>query len=111
MVQRTTTPPASPLPALEATLTGSQSPTKPNDRICITGAGNLDIQFQRTIRVPDNKGESDLPPDMGEFPLYSVADFESTLPKHMIMKGGIFLPMYRRWSSHYSSRCSTDGER
>ena len=54
----------------------------------------LKISFQRTIRVPDGKGVSELPPSMGAFPLYSVANFEEKLPTAQPVKGGLFLPMY-----------------
>ena len=56
----------------------------------------LEISFQRTIRVPDGKGESELPPSMGTFPLYSIAQYHQKLPHAMAVKGGLFLPMYRK---------------
>ena len=65
-------------------------------QVCRPFGDKLDISFQRTIRVPDGKGESELPPDMGSFPLYSAADYQETLPKHMAIKGGAFFPIYRK---------------
>ena len=57
---------------------------------------DLDISFQRTIRVPDGRGDSELPPSMGTFPLYSVAHHKNKLPEEMALKGGLFFPMYRQ---------------
>jgi hypothetical protein len=59
---------------------------------------DLRITFRRTIRVPDNHESSDLPPDMGKFPLYKVDKYADRLPISMTQKGGIFLPMYRKSS-------------
>jgi hypothetical protein len=57
---------------------------------------NLVIEFNRTIRVPDNADESSLPPSLGTFPLLKVHDFASKLPSSMAVKGGVFFPMYQR---------------
>jgi hypothetical protein len=59
-------------------------------------AGHLEISFQRTIRVSDNANVSNLPPDLGDFPLYSVADYTDKLPADVSAKGGFFFPMYQR---------------
>ena len=61
------------------------------------GEGDLRISFRRTIRVPTQTVDdqpSRLPPDLGPFPLYNVAEF-SNLPYQMRQKGGAFMPMYR----------------
>ncbi|KAI1456079.1 hypothetical protein F4805DRAFT_468314 [Annulohypoxylon moriforme] len=57
---------------------------------------DLDISFRRTIRVPDNAGESKLPPDLGQFPLFKVRDYAHRLPPEMTAKGGVFMPMYQK---------------
>ncbi|KAI0437492.1 hypothetical protein F4803DRAFT_538441 [Xylaria telfairii] len=59
---------------------------------------SLTIGFQRTIRVPDNADESQLPPNLGHFPLFKVSDFSSSskLPADMAAKGGVFFPMYQQ---------------
>src|SRR5580700_6012968 len=54
------------------------------------------ISFQRTLRVPDNKVVNNLPPSLGQFPLFSVGDYKDRMPEDMAKKGGIFLPMYQR---------------
>lgn len=61
----------------------------------------LNIAFKRTYRVSTcrvsgNDSINDLPPDVGNFPLYKVSDYKNTLPSEMAAKGGYFLPMYRR---------------
>jgi len=57
----------------------------------------VSISFQRTVRVPDNSNVSSLPPTLGEFPLYKVQDYRHTLPPKMCAKGGLFLPIYRKY--------------
>ena len=83
---------------LQATLVRGNVWRKFNDTILVSGTdtGSLEISFQRTVRVPDNKGENHLPPSLGTFPLYSTASFVKTLPARMAKKGGAFFPMYRR---------------
>lgn len=81
-----------------ATLKKGESWRKFNDTIRVSSinAGRVDISFQRTVRVPDNQGQSGLPPSMGTFPLYPIANYHDTLPEYMAAKGGIFFPMYRK---------------
>lgn len=67
----------------------------------------LTITFQRTLRVPDNKDVNSLPPSLGEFPLYSVAEYKHRMPDDMAKKGGIFLPMFQK-EGMYSLRLSND---
>ncbi|KAF5661549.1 integral membrane protein [Fusarium circinatum] len=57
---------------------------------------DLTITFRRTIRVPDNKNTSGLPPDKGAFPLFKIQDYARKLPLSMAQKGGMFIPMYQR---------------
>lgn len=57
---------------------------------------SLTISFKRTIRVPDNAKKANLPPDLGNFPLFKVRDFASNLPLPMARQGGLFFPMYQR---------------
>jgi hypothetical protein len=58
---------------------------------------DLKIFFKRTIRVPDNQQNSDLPPDLGKFPLKKVSDFADKLPESMASKGGLFFPMHCKY--------------
>lgn len=88
----------SPFAPLSAVLHEGTFNRKCNDTAHIFGpsAGSLDISFQRTLRVPDNQGPNYLPPSLGTFPLYSVANFQKTLPADMAAKGGLLFPMYRK---------------
>jgi len=61
-------------------------------------SGSLIISFQRTIRVPETGKPNNLPPGLGSFPLYNVAEFSHVLPQDMVEKGGLFLAMYREFS-------------
>jgi hypothetical protein len=67
-------------------------------RITYGGGDNLDISLRRTVRVPDNGTAYDLPPDCGPFPIYSVKDYNSQLPKQTVIKGGLFVPVYGKSS-------------
>ena len=73
-----------------------------DDHVCL---GDLDISFRRTIRVPDNQQLSQLPPDLGKFPLFQVKDHASRMPPDMVAKGGIFVPMYRKRLQAFDQRC------
>jgi len=68
----------------------------------------LTISFQRTLRVRDNKSTYDLPPDLGNFPLYSFSDYKETMPESMFLKGGAFMPVHDRekglWVNFESNR-------
>jgi hypothetical protein len=61
---------------------------------------SMELSFRRTIRVPDDGNVYNMPPDLGRFPLYSVAQYK-TLPQEIVQKGGCFLPIYGTflWSS------------
>ncbi|KAK4934285.1 hypothetical protein LTR10_024396 [Elasticomyces elasticus] len=60
------------------------------------GIEQLQISFKRTVRIPDNIDEFELPPDMGNFPLYKTEQYAQSLPESIVAKRGIFLPMYQR---------------
>lgn len=55
----------------------------------------LGIEFQRTLRIPDDNREHYLPPGLGRFPLYRVDDYPDNLPDSWEEHGGVFLPMYQ----------------
>lgn len=59
---------------------------------------HLDISFRRTIRVPDNGKAYALPPDCGAFPVYSVNDYSKRLPQTMVAKGGVLIPIHRKFA-------------
>lgn len=68
--------------------------------------GDLDISFRRTVRVPDNQQLSQLPPNIGKFPLFQVKDYADKMPREMVDKGGLFIPMYRK--QYFQSRFRSD---
>ncbi|MGE3541163.1 MAG: hypothetical protein AB7N91_27480 [Candidatus Tectimicrobiota bacterium] len=54
------------------------------------------VSFQRTLRIPDDGRTYPLPPGLGRFPLYRVADFADRVPPAWHEPGGVFIPMYQR---------------
>lgn len=55
----------------------------------------LRIDFQRTLRLPDDGRTYPLPAGLGRFPLRHVDDFAGRVPPPWIEHGGILLPMYQ----------------
>ena len=55
----------------------------------------LSIDFQRTLRIPDDEKSYPLPPGLGSFPLVHVDDHADTVPPKWLDHGGIILPMYQ----------------
>ncbi|KAJ3545748.1 hypothetical protein NMY22_g2314 [Coprinellus aureogranulatus] len=67
---------------------------------------NLTIHCHRTLRVPDSGEVSQLPPDMGAFPIFPIAHLGSRLvPKDMKKRGGFIMPMFRREALWISFEC------
>jgi hypothetical protein len=64
------------------------------------------IEFQRTLRIPDDNREYPLPPGLGGFPLEHVKKHAARVPPAWVEHGGILMPMYQAeamWIS-FSSR-------
>ena len=55
----------------------------------------LSVNFQRTLRIPDDGRDYPLPPGLGSFPLRHVDDFAARLPEMWKKHGGVMLPMYQ----------------
>lgn len=55
----------------------------------------LGINFQRTLRIPDDGRTYPLPAGLGRFPLRHVDDHARTAPPPWIEHGGVMLPMYQ----------------
>lgn len=55
----------------------------------------LTMDFQRTLRIPDDGVNHSLPPSLGAFPLRLIDNYKEKLPKSWVDHGGIFLPMYQ----------------
>jgi len=55
----------------------------------------LRIEFQRTLRIPDDARTYGLPPGLGRFPLRHVDDFAARVSQRWLERGGVMLPMYQ----------------
>lgn len=53
----------------------------------------LRMNFQRTLRVPDDE-VNNLPPGLDRFELEHVEDYEGRIPQKWLEHGGLMLPMY-----------------
>ncbi|KAF9059504.1 hypothetical protein BDP27DRAFT_468023 [Rhodocollybia butyracea] len=76
------------------TSTGPQHRSVDEAKIQINSAcvhGNLNFSFERTIRIPDNGAEHPLPPGLGSFQLFNVADYADKLPPSVVARGGVFI--------------------
>ncbi|MCI0378257.1 MAG: hypothetical protein L0215_11675 [Gemmataceae bacterium] len=73
----------------------------------------LSVNFQRTLRIPDDGQEYPLPPGLGTFPLVHVDDFGKTVPSGWLEHGGVLLPMYQSealWILFHSSYVDERGQ-
>ena len=57
--------------------------------------GRMTIEFQRTLRIPDDGRDYFLPPGLGRFPLRHVDDFADRLSAAWLDRGGVMMPMYQ----------------
>lgn len=55
----------------------------------------LEVEFQRTLRIPDDGSEYPLPPGFGPFSLVHVDDYAERVPKAWLDHGGVMFPMYQ----------------
>ena len=55
----------------------------------------LTIEFQRTLRIPDDGKKYPLPPGLGAFPVRDVDDYAKNVPPEWVDHGGVMLPMYQ----------------
>lgn len=53
------------------------------------------IEFQRTLRIPDDDRDYPLPPGLGRFPLRHIDDFARRLPERWRRRGGVIMPMHQ----------------
>lgn len=53
------------------------------------------VEFQRTLRIPDDNRKYPLPPGLGKFPLLHVEDYTDKLPPNWGERRGVFLPIYQ----------------
>lgn len=57
---------------------------------------SVTMRFMRTLRIPDDGDTYPLPPGLGEFPIFRVADYADRVPAAWRDRGGVFIPMYQR---------------
>lgn len=55
----------------------------------------LTIDFQRTLRIPDDGKDYPLPPGLGSFPLRHIDDHAARVPDSWLKRGGVLLPMWQ----------------
>jgi hypothetical protein len=55
----------------------------------------LHINFQRTLRIPDDGKRYPLPPGLGPFPLRHIDDHAGQVPASWLKRGGVLLPMWQ----------------
>ena len=53
------------------------------------------IEFQRTLRIPDDERTWFLPPGLGGFPLRHLDDYAARLPEAWRRRGGVIMPMHQ----------------
>ena len=53
------------------------------------------IEFQRTLRIPDDGRDYPLPPGVGSFPLRHLDDYAPRLPEKWHRRGGVISPMHQ----------------
>jgi hypothetical protein len=86
-----------------------------NDRLVFSAPevhleARFTINFQRTLRIPDDDKEYPLPPGLGSFPLRHVDDFKDRVPAKWNEHGGVMLPMFQsealwvQFSGHHVRR-------
>ena len=66
------------------------------------------IDFQRTLRIPDDGSDYSLPPGLGSFPLRHVDDYADRLPAAWQRRGGVLLPMHQAEAMWLSFDCDSD---
>ncbi len=65
------------------------------------------LNFQRTLRIPDNDDVHFLPPGLGSFPLRNIDAHPDTVPADWREQGGVMMPMFQSealWISFGSER-------
>jgi len=69
----------------------------------------LTVDFQRTLRIPDDGRDYPLPPGLGSFPLRHIDDHAERVRESWLKRGGVLLPMWQsealwlNFSCHYVS--------
>lgn len=58
-------------------------------------AARCSIDFQRTLRIPDDGLDYPLPPGLGSFPLRHLDDYARRPPRGWLTRGGVLMPMHQ----------------
>jgi hypothetical protein len=53
------------------------------------------LEFERTLRIPDDGKTYALPPGLGAFPLRHVEDYEARVPQDWRERAGVMMPLYQ----------------
>ncbi len=53
------------------------------------------LEFQRTLRIPDDGRTYPLPPGLGRFPLRHLDDHAAALPEAWRRRGGVIMPVFQ----------------
>jgi hypothetical protein len=54
----------------------------------------MEIDFERTLRIPDDGNDYPLPPGLGSFALRHTDDFADKVPAAWAKRGGVMMPMH-----------------
>lgn len=68
---------------------------------------SFEVEFQRTLRIPDDGKSYPLPPGLGAFPVKHVDDFKERVPAKWAERGGVMFPMFQSeamWINFHTSR-------
>lgn len=61
----------------------------------LSEAAKITVNFQRTLRLPDDGRTYSLPPGLGGFPLRHIEDYDLGPSDHRKDRGGLIMPMYQ----------------
>lgn len=61
----------------------------------ISKNAGIRINFQRTLRIPDDGQEHHLPPGLGRFPLRHIEDYDLGASEHRKARGGVIMPIFQ----------------
>ena len=61
----------------------------------IDNDAGIRIDFQRTLRLPDDGHDYHLPPGLGRFPLRHIEDFDLGSSNRRKARGGVIMPMFQ----------------
>ena len=69
------------------------------------------IDLKRTLRIPDNGGLHNLPPEIGNFPLRHIEDYDLGDNNVLKDRGGLIMPMFQADAMYVNFNTFTGGER